>query len=117
MQDGKISVAGSVDIETLKKALTTPEAAKYKVLELPAAAVEALIGIWDTFQGTDKDKLVQRLKHQTSVVCCLQKQPGWVWYDFFHDIPHVDRFQRKFDDGTKLRFYLGDAQELGYQEK
>ncbi|MEW5307750.1 MAG: hypothetical protein WDW36_010126 [Sanguina aurantia] len=36
----------------------------------------------------------RRLNHATSVMCCLQTQPGWIWYDLFWDQPHKDRFGR-----------------------
>ena len=74
-----MEVASSVDVATLKKALLSPEAAAYKILELPAAAVEALGGLWSTFQGKELDLFMVRLKHYTSVVCCLSSNPGWVW--------------------------------------
>jgi len=106
-----------VDIVSLKQALTSPEAAKFKVLELPSATIEALSGIWNTFPEKEQGLFTNRLKHYTSVVCCLANNPGWVWYDFLNDIPHKDRFQRDFPDGSKLTFYLGDGGELGYQEK
>ena len=38
-------------------------------------------------------------------------------YDFFNDIPHEDRFNRKFENGNKLRFYKGDQSLLGYEEE
>ena len=78
-QDGKFSVAGSVDIAAMKKVLVSPEAAAFKILEVPSSTLEALSGLWATFQGKEKELFMQRLKHYTSVVCCLQQNPGWVW--------------------------------------
>ena len=72
-------MAGDVDVATLKKALLSPEAAAFKILELPSAAVEALSGLWNTFQGREHELFMWRLKHYTSVVCCFSTQPGWVW--------------------------------------
>jgi hypothetical protein len=44
---------------------------------------------WTRFQ--------RRLSHYTTTFCCLPKHPGWIWYDFFWDIPHKDRFNRFYD--------------------
>jgi hypothetical protein len=59
--------------------LATPAAAAFKIVEVPSAALEAMHQLWTTFQGQDKDRFVRRLQHYVSVVCCMEKQPGWVW--------------------------------------
>lgn len=86
----------------------------------------------DAFKRFDEDQAQEmwerRLKHYTSVFCCLEKNPGWIWYDFFADREHEDRFRRKFTatwlpkhgdsdnnvDGytPKRRSLLGDEQLL-----
>lgn len=115
VQNGKISVSNTVDIARLKEVLNSPAAQAFKVLELPHSALEALHGVWRTFPREEQVKFDQRLKHATSVNCCLQEQPGWVWYDFFADMfPHTDRFNRKFED--KWLFYKGDSQGLALMD-
>jgi hypothetical protein len=48
-------------------------------------------GGWFTDREQHK-RFVHRLKHMTTVSCCLSTQPGWIWYDFLWDVPHADRF-------------------------
>ena len=74
-----MGVAYNIDVSTLKRALTTPDALAFKILELPEEAVEALEGLWSTFTGKELELFTRRLKHYTSVVCCLSSEPGWVW--------------------------------------
>lgn len=74
-----IRVAGSVDLATLNKTLQSPEATAFKILELTSPALDAMMGLWNTFQGREHELFMWRLKHYTSVVCCLSTNPGWVW--------------------------------------
>jgi hypothetical protein len=45
-------------------------------------------------------KFQRRLGHYTTTFCCLPQHPGWIWYDFFWDMPHKDRFGRSYDSWT-----------------
>lgn len=99
----------SVDVPRLREVLNSPSAASFKVLEVGNAALDAMMGIWNTFPGEEQQTFTRRLKHLTSVVCCLSDNPGWIWYDFLADVPHVDRFDRKQDGGKNYTYYRGDG--------
>jgi hypothetical protein len=34
-------------------------------------------------------RFVKRISFMTSVDCCLNMQPGWIWYDMQWDVPHT----------------------------
>lgn len=112
VKDGKLAVKASVAVPKLREALLSPAASAYKIIELGHAALETLSGLWNTFPGPEQERFTRRLKHLTSVVCCLNEQPGWIWYDFLADIPHEDRFNRKFEGQGKWVFYKGDQSGL-----
>jgi len=61
-------------------------------------------GGWFTDPEQHK-QFIQRIKHSTASSCCLHTQPGWVWYDLLADIPHTDRFNRRFEF---WHFKMGD---------
>lgn len=111
IQGKKLPVNSQVTIARIKEVLATPAAAAFKIVEVPSAALEAMHQLWTTFEGQDKDRFVRRLQHYVSVVCCMEKQPGWVWYDFFTDVlPRTDRFGRTFQ--KRFVYYGGETKEL-----
>ena len=58
-----------------------------------------------------------RYSSQTSQTCpCMPALHCGCRYDFFNDIPHTDRFGRKFKDPKKLRFYKGDSNVIAFDE-
>lgn len=48
-------------------------------------------------------RFVRRLKHATTVFCCLKDNPGWVWYDMLWDIPHRDRHNRVYGSTWEIK--------------
>ena len=99
----------TVDVPRLREVLNSPSASSFKVLEVGSSALDAMMGIWKTFPGEEQDKFTRRLKHLTSVVCCLSDNPGWIWYDFLADVAHEDRFTRKQDGHGNFTYYRGDG--------
>jgi hypothetical protein len=48
-------------------------------------------------QEEDYAKFFRRMNHMGSVWCCIDAHPGHIHYDFWWDIPHTDKFGRKWD--------------------
>ncbi|KAG1678605.1 hypothetical protein FOA52_012612 [Chlamydomonas sp. UWO 241] len=93
---GAMHVAPGVTVAALTAALGETKA--FKILELRPDALDALHDAWTGLPGDQLAQFKRRLKHYVSVNCCLDEQPGWVWYDFFSDVfPREDRFGRKFE--------------------
>jgi len=60
-------------------------------------------GTVDTRFGASKTGLAfqKRLVQYAGMFCCLNNQhPGHIFYDFFFDVPHTDRFQKVWDNPT-----------------
>eukprot|EP00798_Chlamydomonas_sp_ICE-L_P016115 gene16115-22259_t len=71
---------------------------------------------WRTIDPPEQLKFVLRLQAQydigqVSVFCCLRHDPGHVWYDFFSDIDHEDRFGRAFK-ANQFVIYPGEKREV-----
>lgn len=49
LQGNKVGVSGSADVVRLREVLNSPDAAKYKILEVNTPALEALHSVWKTF--------------------------------------------------------------------
>lgn len=48
-------------------------------------------------QEQDHTKFFKRMHHMGSVWCCIDAHPGHIHYDLWWDIPHTDKFGRKWD--------------------
>uniref|UniRef100_A0A383W3X9 Nucleotide-diphospho-sugar transferase domain-containing protein n=1 Tax=Tetradesmus obliquus TaxID=3088 RepID=A0A383W3X9_TETOB len=48
-------------------------------------------------QEQDYTKFLKRMHHMGSVWCCIDAHPGHIHYDLWWDIPHTDKFGRKWD--------------------
>ncbi|PNW80858.1 hypothetical protein CHLRE_07g332500v5 [Chlamydomonas reinhardtii] len=90
VKDGVVKLMPNLKSAAVAKALEAVQDKKIIVLK---NAKDAFSGFSDP---EEQARYENRLKHYTSVFCCLDKNPGWIWYDFFADRPHADRFQRKF---------------------
>eukprot|EP00878_Enallax_costatus_P007175 GHUV01007519.1.p1 GENE.GHUV01007519.1~~GHUV01007519.1.p1 ORF type:complete len:671 (+),score=160.19 GHUV01007519.1:272-2284(+) len=44
----------------------------------------------------DYTKFFRRMNHLGSVWCCIDAHPGHIHYDFWWDVPHTDKFGRKW---------------------
>jgi len=96
--EGQLRLAPGLDSTKLAAALKGTDS--YRILD-----ISGITRMWPAFREdggwfTDPEqhrRFVQRLRHMTSVVCCLQTNPGWIWYDLMWDVPHKDRFGRVFD--------------------
>ena len=66
---------------------------QYKVLTFTSPA-----DLWSGFSVEHtSDRFRRRMNEYGSLWCCVDKNPGHIWYDFFWDeVPHVDRHQRVF---------------------
>eukprot|EP00882_Tetradesmus_deserticola_P016394 GHRQ01017508.1.p1 GENE.GHRQ01017508.1~~GHRQ01017508.1.p1 ORF type:complete len:452 (+),score=165.32 GHRQ01017508.1:1428-2783(+) len=47
-------------------------------------------------QAEDYAKFFRRMNHMGSVWCCIDAHPGHIHYDLWWDIPHTDKFGRKW---------------------
>lgn len=47
--------------------------------------------------AADWTKFSARLRTYTSLWCCVNHHPGHVHYDMQFDVPHVDKFNKKWD--------------------
>eukprot|EP00798_Chlamydomonas_sp_ICE-L_P029963 gene29963-18030_t len=132
VKDNKLRVPDNMDAQKLKEMLTSKVPPSTKILHLPSKTLDKFRLIHntmpeilhlpsktldkfrlmhETMPKKEKAQFIVRLNHQVSVDCCLQKNPGWVWYDFFYDIdPHTDRFGRQYTGVNKV-FYAGDSKE------
>lgn len=73
VQDGKVRLAPNLSSDPLAKALES--VADKKILSFSNVAA-----LFDKFNDMQAQlKWEKRLKHYTSVNCCLQEQPGWIW--------------------------------------
>lgn len=98
MPQGQLRLAPGLDSTKLAAVLKGTDS--YRILD-----ISGITRMWPAFREdggwfTDPEqhrRFVQRLRHMTSVVCCLQTNPGWIWYDLMWDVPHKDRFGRVFD--------------------
>lgn len=74
---------------------------------------DSMLGAFGGFLGEDGkvdrrfgDSLIgrrfqRRLVEYAGMFCCLHEMPvGHVFYDFFFDVPHIDRFKRQWVDPT-----------------
>ncbi len=108
-------LAPGLDSTKLSKALQGLD--KYRILD-----VDNIIQMWPKFKedsgwfadAKEHERFVRRLKHMTSVACCLGSQPGWIWYDFLWDVPHRDRHNRPFDS---WHIKLGDQDMRARQRR
>ncbi|PNH05114.1 hypothetical protein TSOC_008654, partial [Tetrabaena socialis] len=91
IKDGVLRLAPDMNSDQIAKALEGTQGIKVLTLSNAASAFKQ-------FSEPDAQaRFENRLKHYTSVFCCLEKNPGWIWYDFYADRPHTDRFNRKFE--------------------
>ncbi|GFR51919.1 hypothetical protein Agub_g14403 [Astrephomene gubernaculifera] len=113
IKDGVVRLAPRLRDDQLYRALVEgSEVAGRKVLVVRGAAE-----VFKDFVSPDEQsRFENRLKHYTSVFCCLQENPGWIWYDFFADRPHADRFNRKFTDKWLPKHGDTDRNVAGYKE-
>ncbi|KAG2496814.1 hypothetical protein HYH03_005220 [Edaphochlamys debaryana] len=109
VQNGVIRLAPNRNSDEIAKALDSVKDKKIITLKNAADAFK------EFSNPEEQNRFVNRLNHYTSVDCCLESNPGWVWYDFFADRAHSDRFGRKFDAVWKPR--RGDTDQLidGYK--
>lgn len=45
----------------------------------------------------DFTRFFKRMNHLGSVWCCIDAHPGHIHYDFWWDVPHTDKFGRKWE--------------------
>lgn len=107
VQDGKVKLAANLTSDQILIALK--EVQNVKFLEYPT--------MFNAFKNFTKEddfkKFFNRLKHYVASFCCLeQRHPGWGWYDFWFDIPHVDRFNRQFNGTWYLKFGDGARRSM-----
>ncbi|MEW5317002.1 MAG: hypothetical protein WDW38_008336 [Sanguina aurantia] len=89
VKDGKTLLQLGLNSGALAAALAGLEG--IKILDFG----EHMAGAFGAFDLAEENaRYERRLNHATSVMCCLQTQPGWIWYDLFWDQPHKDRFGR-----------------------
>jgi hypothetical protein len=94
-QDNRVLVLPGLDSNKIARALETT--ANYKILEFSDAnklwPKYAESGGWFTDPAVHQH-FVQRIRFMTSVICCLNQRPGWMWYDLQWDVPHTVRCVR-----------------------
>ncbi|KXZ43660.1 hypothetical protein GPECTOR_83g272 [Gonium pectorale] len=109
VKNGVVRLAPDLNSDLLAKALEGVAGSKIITLQ------NALHAFKEFSNAEEQQRFENRLKHYSSVFCCLEKNPGWIWYDFFADRPHADRFGRQF---TKWLPKHGDSNNdvEGYKE-
>ncbi|GIL83523.1 hypothetical protein Vretimale_10343 [Volvox reticuliferus] len=109
VKNGVVRLAQYMNSDQINKALEGVR--DYKIITLRNAAAA-----FKEFSEPEKQQqYVNRMNHYASVFCCLSENPGWIWYDFFADRPHYDRFHREF--GGQWTPKHGDTSKnvAGYQ--
>ena len=86
--DGEVWLMAKRNEEELKEALGGSSAYIYSVIHFENAAAA-----WGGFSDSSSaSKFKKRLDLYSSLWCCVESNPGHVWYDFFWDVgSHTDR--------------------------